>query len=237
MGKQKKSGAGSFLSGARAVLGATLALAVVDVSATVLTFEGTAFGGSGTQFSDEYGDHVTNFGLVGDNFIYGASGGVTPNVVVDYLPAAPNGPFSNWTSGYGDLENALGHVSFGVPGEVVLTPDAEFQVTLHGFDIGAWFVDYPDSRVRVLDSAGIVRFDSGVFTALFKPNGVDVGHYSFPLNPITSSLALRIEVTDYGDLGLDNVYFSQSAVPLPAAAWLLGAAVGGLGFMRRRHAA
>lgn len=44
MGKQKKSGAGSFLSGARAVLGATLALAVVNVSATVLTFEGTAFG-------------------------------------------------------------------------------------------------------------------------------------------------------------------------------------------------
>lgn len=235
MGKQKKSGAGSFLSGARAVLGATLALAVVNVSATVLTFEGTALGNT-TPIPDEYGDRVIDFGVAGENLIYGAAGGVTPNIVVDYLPAAP-APFSTWFGGYGDLQKALGHIFFNVPGEVVLIPDAGFQVTLHGFDIGAFNTDYPDSRVRVLDSAGTVRFDSGVFTALFKPNGVDVGHYSFPLNPITSSLALRIEVTEYGDLGLDNVHFSQSAVPLPAAAWLLGAALGGLGFMRRRHAA
>lgn len=235
MQKQKMTGAWSLLSNARAVLGVIFVLAVANVSATVLTFEGTAFG-SVTQIPDEYGDRVTNFGVAGDNLVYGAGGGMTPNVVVDYLPAAPFPPFTNWISGYGDLQNALGHSSFNVPGEVVLTPDAGFQVTLHGFDIGAWQTDYPDSRVRVLDNAGTVRFDSGVFTALFRPNGVDFGHHSFSLNPITSSLALRIEVTEYGDLGLDNVHFSQSAVPLPAAIWLLGAAAGGLGFRRRRAA-
>jgi hypothetical protein len=107
-------------------------------------------------------------------------------------------------------------------------------VTLISFDIGAWQTSYPDSRVRVLDTAGTVRFDSGVFTAVFSHNGIDADHYSFLLSPITSSLAPRIEVTEYGNLGLDNVQFSQSAVPIPAATWLLGSALGGLGFVCRR---
>lgn len=212
-----------------------LALLTSNVSATVLTFDGSSFG-SVTLIPDDYGDRVTNFGAPGDSLIYGAAGGITPNVVVDYSPAANFSPFSNWTSGYGDLTNTLGHVLFNVPGEVVLTPDAGVTLTLHSFDIGAWLTDYADSRVRVIDSAGTVRFDSGVFTALLRPDGVNLGHYTFPFNPISSDLALRIEVTEYGNLGLDNVQFSQSAVPLPTTLWLLAPALGGLGRLRRRVA-
>lgn len=205
---------------------AALALVAGSAQATVLTFETVSQLGFG--FGGTYGDRVTSFGPG-----LGAAGGATPNIVLDFVPTGSTSPFSVYGGGYSGLVSALGHASFNVPGYVQLTPDAGWDVVLTSFDIGGWSASsYPNSRVRVVDTAGTVFFDTGVFT--WPANTVR----SYLPTPIQSSLPLRLVIDDFGDLGLDNVQFSQIAtIPEPGtwAMWLAGAAV--LGGLARRRAA
>ena len=115
-----------------------------------------------------------------------------------------------------------------------MTPDAGTVVTLQSFDLGAFAGNYPGSRVKILDDANNVLFDSGLFEALLTPNGVDIGHYTFPDLALSSNSALRIQVSDYGNLGLDNISFSTNSVPLPPALPLLGSALIGIAMRRRK---
>lgn len=196
--------------------------------ATRLTFENLPGGAVGPTVNTSYGDRVVAAG----NGIT-LDGGATPNVVLDFVPLV-NGQtsFEVYSSGYSGLSSALGDNSFNVPGYVQLTPDAGWDVVLERFDLGAWSVSsYVNSQVRVVDAQGNTLFDTGLFT--FPGNTV----FSYPPAPIRSSLALRVYISDFGDLGLDNFQFSQVAsVPEPGtwAMWLLG--VGLLGtWMRRRR--
>ena len=173
--------------------------------ATLLNFDTFAAVGAAS-----YGDRVGSFGPG-----YGAEGGATPQVLLDF--ATDSGvPFSVYTAGYASLASALGHGNFNEPGRVTLTPDAGFDVVLQGFDLAGWSAgSYTNSRVRVVDSAGHTYLDTGLFT--FAPNTV----LHFPGQAIRSRLALNILVNDFGDLGLDNLQFSQvSSVPEPGV-WAL----------------
>jgi hypothetical protein len=201
-----------------------LASAAGTAHATVLTFESVSQ--LGPSNNPDYGDRVTTFGTG-----LGAEGGATPNIVLDFVPTGSTSPFSVYASGYSGLVSALGHSSFNVPGYVQFTPDAGWDVVLTSFDLGAWSASsYPNSRIQVVDTGGTVHFDSGVFT--FPATTV----LSYLPTPIRSSLPLRLVIEDFGDLGLDNVQFSQiPTIPEPGtwAMWLAGAAV--LGALARRR--
>lgn len=205
---------------------ALICLGPASAGATVLTFD---FGGmTQDQIPDDYGDRVITTNDLVNGFMYGMGNGFTPNVVVDY--AADTGFFDLWETGYGDLENALGHTLFEQTGEIVLTPDPGFRVTLNSFDVAGWLTqtEWPDSQVLILDAVGNILFDSGLITIS------STGHVSFPGSPVSSATALRIQLVNFGDLGLDNVNFDQSLVPIPAAVWLFGSALAGLALSRRR---
>jgi hypothetical protein len=205
---------------------AGLALLASGAQATTLTFEGAGPLGPGSGTA--YGDRVTSAGTG-----VTLAGGATPNVVLDFVPTNNSSPFSIWGSGYGSLSFALGHGAFNVKGYIELTPDAGWDVVLHNFDIAGWSASsYPDSRIQVLDTAGTVHFDSGVFT--FPVSTTYTGYLSEPIRP---ALPLRLVIDDFGDLGIDNLQFSQVArIPEPGtwALWLAG--MGVLGTLARRRA-
>lgn len=201
--------------------------------ATVLTFSKINGNSLDFYFSYNYGDRVTVLEDAVNDFGYGLGAGFTPNITVEYITQDPSEPFSIWTGNYGDLSNVLGHNYEGF-GEVILVPDAGYSVVLHGFDVAPWATDYEGSLVRVLDADDNVLFDSGLFDAIHAN-----GHYHFPGDPIVSASALRIINTTqngglgFGYLGLDNVSFSQTPVPVPAALPLFLSALAGMGLMRR----
>lgn len=177
-----------------------------------------------------YGDRVSVFGPG-----YGNAGGATPNVVVDFVDmrAGVGTPelssFSLWFSGYGSLQNALGHGNFNVPGQVRFHADPGHVVTLQSFQIGAWSAgSYPDSRVWITDHQGQVLFDTGTLTygnnqtLLFQPMASSVG-------------TLTLHINDLGDLGLDNVVFAQSPVPEPGSYLLMAGGLLALGGLVKRR--
>jgi PEP-CTERM motif len=166
-----------------------------------------------------YGDRVSVFGLG-----YGSEGGATPNITMDFV-AQSTMDFRTYASGYGTLQNALGHVNFDVPGYFRFTPDAGFDVVLQGFDIAGWSAgSYPNSQIRIVDGSGTTLYDSGLFT--FGPNTV----LNLPQAPIRSSGPLTVYVNDFGDLGIDNVVFSQvSSVPEASTLAMLLAGLGLIG--------
>jgi MYXO-CTERM domain-containing protein len=219
----------SSLNRARAAAAACSgALALVApglAQATELTFEGISQLGFGN--GEGFGDRVTA-ASTGLNL----NGGATPNVLLDFVPTGSTSPFTVYVGGYATLVSALGHGSFNVPGYVQLTPDAGWDVVIERFDIGGWSVNsYPNSRIQIVDTTGAVHFDTGLFT--FPPSTVQT--WAGPA--IRSSLPLRLVVADFGDLGLDNLRFSQVAtIPEPEtwALWLAGLAMAA-GVARRRQ--
>lgn len=211
-----------------AALATSLVLVCGTAQATMLTFESVSTLGPTSNAS--YGDRVTTFGPG-----LGPAGGPTPNIVLDFVPTGTvANPFTVYATGYHTLAHALGHTNFNQPGYVQFTPDPGWDVVLTSFDLAGWSASaYPDSRVQVVDTAGTVYFDTGLFT--FPARTV----LSYLPAPIRSTLPLRLVVSDFGDLGLDNVVFSQVAtIPEPGtwALWLAGlAALGVLARHRRQQ--
>jgi len=204
-------------------------------SASILTFDG--IGVNGTAIPDDYGDRITSTLDSGTGYEYGMGNGFTPNITVGCFPDPPvTAPYSLFTNGYGDLIKALGHVSYHAPGQIVLTPDPGYNVILNSFDIAGYgSSNYLAQRVRVLTESGSELFDSGLFD--INSGSPSSSHMTFLSTPITTSEALHIEINELGSLGLDNVNFDQSIVPLPAAVWLFGGGLFGLVFVARRNKA
>ncbi len=195
-------------------------LAAGSATATELTFETWS-----SPVQATYADRVSVFSAD-----YLATGGATPNVVLDFVALNGAGPFSRWPTGYGSLLNALGHGSFNVRSQIRFTADAGFETVLQRFDLGGWSASsYSDSRIWITDDSNNVLFDTGTFTwpanttTRFTPNVRSVG-------------TLTLHINDLGDLGLDNVVFSQVAVVPEPQTWAL--LMGGLlalgGLVKRR---
>jgi hypothetical protein len=185
---------------------------VMNAQATVLTFDGFE---DNEIVPQNYGDRVIDFGTS-----YGIIGGPTPNIQVEYVPVTNSIPLTSWVSDYLPLTNALSSIEFDTHGYVELIPDAGYDVVLSSFQLSA-FADesFPDSRIFVTEGTHATLFDTGTFT--FDAGAVQ----TYPLGPLRSSTGLRINIHDFGDLGLDNIAFSQVPTipePQPYALWLAG---------------
>lgn len=91
-------------------------------------------------------------------------------------------------------------------------------------------------------TAGVQAISSGFFTGegAFAENGagsVDVSVYDFGVPLYDLDLIVTITPNDSGLTSLASFDFQVSQVPLPAAAWLFGSALLGLGVIKRRKAA
>ena len=202
----------------------TLCLAL-NAHATVLTFDGF---GDNDSVPQSYGDRVVDFGTA-----YGSAGGITPNIVVAYVPVTNNIPLTNWVGDYASLNNALSSIEFDTQGYVQLTPDPGYDVILNSFQVAAWADEaFPGSRIFVTQNSGGTLFDTGSFT--FGPDVVE----TYPGSALRSSSSLRIHVQDFGDLAIDNIAFSQvPTIPEPQtyALWVAGLGIVGLIASRSRR--
>ena len=85
-----------------------------------------------------------------------------------------------------------------------------------------------------------LTYDSLLETAGgFGELGDNIVGLDLVLHLITDDIYLQVEVTswDQGGSGGGFSYTRTSAVPVPAAVWLFGSALGGLAWMRRRKTA
>lgn len=184
-------------------------LAPLPAPATLLLFENSSGFNLSAIFPQSYGDRVTN--TLQNGFRYGLANGATPNVEVSYLNPG------TWSTGYGNLTNLV-YVRSPGPLEITLTADPGFEVLLHGFDLGAWFqTNLILGSLRVVDLGGallhaqdnlLVQGMPGTRTSL-----------SFPTPLHARVVRIRIDSSNLGssalqNIGIDNVLFSQAAVPV-----------------------
>lgn len=200
-----------------------------SAGATELTFDIDGLT-NGSIVTDSYGDRVTS--LVDGGFAYGAAGGFTPNIEIDYRGDNGN-ELSWWGVGYSGLQGVLYNEPDGTNGfEVEFTADAGWNVVLDSFDIGN-FGGAVTVGVSVRTGAGDVLFEDAAFALAASGNPAS----SFSLTNVQAqSLILRIDTTGLGgasdNVGIDNIVFSQ-IVPAPGAAGLLVLSAG-LASRRRR---
>lgn len=195
-------------------------IASLPANATILTFDTTS-----TQLGT-YGDNVSAPGVG-----YSEGLGFTPNVSLNFLPDAPYGQYSIWSSGYASLTNALGHGSFNVPGEIVFTPDSGYSVLLHRFDMATWSSGTYQTDIRIWDANGS-RAAPNLFSfnQQLNPNIV--------YQPLAQSLEatgpLHLYISNLGSTGIDNISISQ--VPVPPAIWMFGSGILGLlGLLKKQQ--
>lgn len=201
-----------------------------SASATVLTFDlASTTGDIGLPLG--YGDRVTAT-TMGD-FLYGAAGGFTPNVEVQYAPT-----LTRWSTGYNELINVIENEADGDNGySVTFTADAGFNVLLSSLNMGNWGAAISVPGMTVTDGNGNILFSESNI-ALDVSTSPTSRFFNFGNNVVANQLIIQIDTTGLGgnsdNVGLDNIQFSQ-VVPVPAAVWLFGSGLLGLvGVSRRR---
>ena len=211
---------------------ALFALLAPAAQATVLTFDFP--GGDGSLVPQNYGDNVTatTMGTYG----YGADGGFTPGVTVDYLGVAGvQSDLNLWTTGFSDLRNVVEFEPDGFgPWRIRFTAADGLAVRLDAFDLGNFDGAVTLPSLSVSDGAGNVLWS---MSSLAIPASSTPGHLSFAPNVAASTLVLTVDQSTLGgnsdNIGLDNIRFAQQPVPEPATLAALG--LGALAFLRRRR--
>lgn len=210
------------------------ALPAATTRGTVLTFDQTVPpAGDSVDVNQDYGDRV----ILGMNAVgnYGTAGGDTPNILVSYGGDATNDP-DFWTEGYGDLQHPIAFQEGDNQFDITLTADPGFRVTLHSFKLAAYTgTGATLDALQILNSTGTPVFSQD---AVAPPAG---GHVAYPVTPLTD-IALTIRLLKAGGdinlIGIDDVEFSQSVIPEPAAFPLLTLGpLAGLLARRRKRAA
>ncbi len=185
-----------------------------EVHATVLTFDGNICSGGNpcidfAALDQTYGDIAGQLDVV---YAHRVSGGNA---------ASDEAFLKSWGTAYSDLLN----VAWGGFGrnsgvsEIALIPNAGFQVTLNGFDLGAWPNTDRGSQYSIYDSAYTLLASSGAITI----DGTVHSHFPFSL---TNASGLIVQWgPDAYDVGIDNVDFTvqrvTASVPEPTTGFLL----------------
>lgn len=214
---------GLLMLAAAAMLGA----AATPASAVVLTFDGNICESTGgvcttnSQIREDYGD--------------------IPGVLdVQYRNLLGNTSVTKlrfWTTDYNDLVNVAwtDGGDGGSRAEIFLKPLNGSIVTLNGFDLGAWPDTQRTSTFTILDGDGNLLTDSGGNITIGIQPGNLHSSFDFSLLDISSASGIRIQWGPSAfNVGIDNIDFSMSAIPLPAPAWLLGGGLLTLVARRRR---
>ena len=216
---------------------------VASLAATLITFGSLAGGANGAVLTfdidgltdslgvdQSYGDRITT--TTSGSFTYGSAEGFTPNVEVSY---GDNDP-SFWTAGYGNLTNVL-YDETDVTGFITISfvADPGFEVVLHGFDLATF--SGSDDTIDLV-GVGVAPLSSSLFedtNAVISATTSTVYNFLTPLQD--SELVITIDARNIGGLsdniGIDNITFSQVAIPEPSSALLLG--LGALGIVARRR--
>lgn len=208
-----------------------LVFAVSPAEATVLIFDAEPQFTNGEAIPQAYGDRVISSSQQVDSrfFYYGDAGGWTPNVEVDY--AAKYGTNNFWSSGYGDLINVLENEYDGNNViTITFTADPGYLVRLESFDLGGWpTTDRYVYAITVSDGTNTLFSASNVLAE-------GQGHTTLSPNVWAQQLILTLDIRLGGDsdcVGIDNIKFSQSMVPIPGTLALLGSGLLGLISWRR----
>jgi len=185
-----------------AVAVVALAAAAAAASAIVLTFDDVRllFPDLSPAVPEDYGDRVTDFIDPVTGYTYGAAGGLTPNIVVDYVPDNPNNPTFDMWLGYADGV-MLGDDFFDAPGEIVLTADPGNAVTLFGFDVAPWTPNIDDLTITISDGNGNTLFTDTINTPEVRTE------YAFDPGLTAQVIVIRLE--DFGDWAIDDIIFGQ----------------------------
>lgn len=197
-------------------------LCAAPAAAGVLTFSGDICGGpcavdqSFIPISNDYGDIAGQLDVSYFTLVNGA-------VAVSNL--------FYWKNNYGGLDG----VAYGDIGsaEILFKPASGYAVTVTGFQLGAYLGDYL-SRFTVFDGLGNVLYTSGVdpITIVGSAPSTFTGNW-------TSSDGIRISFgPDSFNVGIDNVTFEVTALPVPEPSQLIlvATAMAGLWCFRRRPA-
>lgn len=205
--------------------------------ATVLTFDVDPPVSNFENINQDYGDRVTSTTMPG-NLQYGENGeGFTPNVVVDYGPAAADPAL--WTTGYGNLSNILFKDADGFDYlQVTFTADPGYLVELHSWDMAAFtnvFSSDPTiNSVRVLDSEGaeLLLISNPTISRTTRTSFISVNPF------VDDLLVLEFNAGNLGglsdDIAFDNIVFAQRLIPEPGAILLLLLGLFGLSGLVRR---
>ena len=208
---------------------ALLGGAVAPANASVLTFSSDT---SAFWLPDTYGDRIGSQAAP-SGWSYGGAEN-TPNVEMSYTTIPAGIDFAVYGTGYGNLDRGLGHGPYDVDSLLTFTPDANWYVKLDSFEIASWSAGAPyDTIINLSDDNGLVWSWSG--SVPYVDGSGNPTHLTFTPNAWGVVGALKLSINNLGSTGLDNIHFSQglSPVPLPAAAWLFGSALLGLGWARR----
>jgi hypothetical protein len=189
----------------------TVTVDVDPIAGTILTFD--IAGLEDWDFiPQDYGDRV-DAETAGD-YSYGGTAN-TPNVTVDYVGKDAETELTWWQYDHNDLVNIAFYTPVPAGGfKIVLVADANYEVMLHGFDVGNWSIkqtNLPEISVRNKDN-----------DVLFSQSNIEMprrahGHLSFDFSapPSGSQIIIDIDTTGMANpevVGLDNIWFSQVPV-------------------------
>ena len=130
--------------------------------------------------------------------------------------------FLHWTTGFVGTSN-VGYSDAASFAEILFIPEPGYRVTLNSFD----WTPFPGLRnvaVAVSDETGLRYGNGSTSSGLLRTYG-NTGAGELYFDPITSSSFISLQfdpasIGGFGNVGLDNISYTVSAVPLPAAAWL-----------------
>lgn len=174
----------------------------------------------------------SNYSAVPESF------GSTPEVSVFYQTLNSDGTVESsnvllWNAGYADLNTAAFANANGRLLNITLTAvNPNNYVTLSSFEVGGYLQTSRDaSDLRIVDGNDItnILIDYAPLGNPFTVPG-DVA-YTFEPNITASSIGIILGTS--WNLGINNITFSTTPVPLPAAFWFFGSALASLGVFKK----
>lgn len=224
------------------LLAAALSLAAAR-GATVITFAG---GTTNNEILSTFGDNVPDAGGVAGTNVTSGSG--TPDIDLTW---SASGSGSNvrweyytdsvWTGGVAQLNSAaVGNIY-----SVKFAPQAGFAVRIDSFNFFSYYASssaatatngqfsFDWAVVRDADGVSVTSGTTGLFTGGTASPAIVIGYTPTDSGSYTLKLTRTGGLGDNANIAVDNITFSQIAVPEPGAA-LLGV-LGGVLLLRRRR--